>query len=278
MDEKSILVVGDWRHVHFAAPLGWLDVHAACTYYCNVQAAAADLRSPSRRADPAGILLLQSRPGQFSRRDIEGFHAAAPLARLVALVGPWCEGGQRNARVWPGAEPAPWRSWTYRLAREFGLADSTGSYEPLPYTATEVERIEREAALFLDRTHIAAKAAVYTDRRPNYECLAELLSRLGVKAIWHPETAAPASDVDFGIYDNWPRAEAAFSPEIPAILLLHFPRPQDQQRAQAAGIAAVIAQPLLANALAVAMEAVVRGKTPRAEYRVTSAVAGLPSR
>src|SRR3954465_5773198 len=175
MDEKTVLVIGEWSDIHSAAPLGWLDVHSACTYYRKIGAAAAQLQSPAQRADPLGILLVQSRPGQFSSREVEILHEAAPLSRLVALVGPWCEGEQRSGRIWPGVVRVPWRTWPYRLARGLGLGDSAAKGR-VPRTATDVERIERDAAAGPYRPCIAKTAIVHSDRRVNYECIASLLA------------------------------------------------------------------------------------------------------
>jgi len=277
MDEKTILVIGEWAHNQFAAPLGWLDVHAACTYYTKVRAAVNYLRSPARRADPFGILLLQSRPGQFSSHEVELLHATAPLARLVALVGPWCEGEQRSGRVQPGVVRVPWRAWKYRLAPETGLAESGDGKDRLPCTATDVDRIERDVAARVRRQSIPATAIVHSDRRANYECIAGLLAALGIHTAWHGGGAAATGDqVDLEIFDGWP-TDLEPSPEngavgrtndvcqmlsTPAVLLLHFPRPEDVRLAREAGFAAVVAQPLLAGDLATAIDAVLRPGAP----------------
>jgi hypothetical protein len=275
MDEKTILVIGEWAHNQFAAPLGWLDVHAACTYYTKVRAAVNYLRSPARRADPFGVLLLQSRPGQFSSREVELLHATAPLACLVALVGPWCEGEQRSGRVQPGVVRVPWRAWQYRLAREMGLAASAYGTDRLPRTATDVDRLERDVAARVRRQSIPATAIVHSDRRANYECIASLLAYLGVTTVWS-RSGPPSSRADFEICDSWPWGqefstkngatkwinEVRQSVLAPAVLLLHFPRPEDIQLAREAGFAAVVAQPLLAGDLAAAINAVLRPAAP----------------
>src|SRR4051812_13125153 len=129
MDEKTIAIVGDWRHADFADALLWLNARAACACYHDVSAAAEELGSPARRRDPASILFMQSRPGQISAREVECLHAIAPLAGLAALVGPWCEGELRSGRPWPGVVRIPWKAWTYRLAQELRLA-KFGSSSP----------------------------------------------------------------------------------------------------------------------------------------------------
>jgi len=276
MDEKTILVIGEWPHRHFAAPLGWLDVHAACTYYRKVGAAAAHLRSPARQADPTGILLVQSRPGQYSFAEVEHLHAAAPLARLVALLGPWCEGEQRSGRLWPGVVRVPWRAWQSRLARELGFTESPGGNDRLPRTATDVERIERNTAARKHRQCIAANTIVHSDHRANYECIAGLLAELGIQAAWHGGAAATNHRADIEIFDGWPGGRESLAENgaaewtnkvrqrlpTPSLLLLHFPRPDDIDLAREAGFKAVVALPLFTSDLATAIEAALRPTAP----------------
>jgi hypothetical protein len=82
--------------------------------------------------------------------------------------------------------------------------------------------------------------------------------------------------VDIEIFDGWPTdreslAENGASECInevrqrvlaPAVLLLHFPRPEDVDLAREAGFAAVLAQPLLAGDFAAAIEAALRQAAP----------------
>src|SRR5262245_46505932 len=105
MDQRVVWLVGDWQHADFAEAQAWLRQR------CRLLPLPLGEGTPA----PHAILIAQSRPGQSSRTAIEQWHARAPLARLVGLVGPWCEGEQRSGRPWPGVVRVPWRSWRTRL-------------------------------------------------------------------------------------------------------------------------------------------------------------------
>src|SRR5262245_23662353 len=147
MDQRTIWFGGDWRHADFAAALAWLrerTVLLPLPLGEGVSAiGAAQLTNPHPNPLPRGegtgpphaILFFQSRPGQISCREVECQHARAPLARLVALVGPWCEGEQRSGRPWPGVVRVPWRTWALALPRALGL-DAAAQSLRLPRTAT----------------------------------------------------------------------------------------------------------------------------------------------
>src|SRR5690349_536160 len=142
MSDASIWIIGEWRYADFSGALAWLDSHAACQRFDHPADALSALRSAEQQRDPAALLLVQSRPGQFSAREVERLHAAAPLARLVALVGPWCEGEARSGRPWPGVERVPWRAWENHLPRALALNGAVQSAAALlPRTASDIEQV-----------------------------------------------------------------------------------------------------------------------------------------
>jgi hypothetical protein len=47
---------------------------------------------------PHGIVLLQTYPDQYSAAAVDRLRAFAPLARLIAIQGGWCEGEPRSGR------------------------------------------------------------------------------------------------------------------------------------------------------------------------------------
>ena len=62
----------------------------------------AAARMLARGGDPPElIVLVQSRPGEFSAAEIDDLRRLAPLARVRRLLGTWCEG---EARRRPAAE------------------------------------------------------------------------------------------------------------------------------------------------------------------------------
>src|SRR4029078_6576733 len=99
---------------------------------------------------------------------------AAPLARLVALVGPWCEGEMRSGRAWPGVVCVPWRGWQRRLPQVLGLDRSDEERaERLPRTATETERIERSIVTVAANRRFRGMALVRTNSRLTFESIAD---------------------------------------------------------------------------------------------------------
>jgi hypothetical protein len=255
---SSVWIVGDWQYADFAAVLSWLKTRVRCACFEDAAAAVAAVQSADRSQIPAAILLVQSRPGQLTSSEIERLHATAPLARLIAFVGPWCEGELRSGRPWPGVVRIPWRTWRTALARELALESPSA---PLPRTVTDVERMEELTAALKSVDDSRAAAVICTFNHSTYASLADATRHLGYQSSWHaagPNSPPRASDLI--ILDGW---EQVFSDECfqaienttspLRLLLLHFPRPEDTARAAELGIIAVIAQPLLLNDLEAAI-------------------------
>jgi hypothetical protein len=267
MARPVIWIIGDWQHVDFTAVVLWLQERAICRRFISADEAseAADV-SPVQAdaAAPASLLLVQARPGQIDAEAVEQLHRRFPLARLVALVGPWCEGELRSGRPLPGVARVSWRNWSSRLATDLGLA--TGTDAPLPRTASDAERLARSVAALKRRSSAGLLAAVCAGDRDRYESLRDCLTLLGVRSLWQlPSVPLDAAAVDLVLvagWENWPMAEygasavEAMRHKPPHILLLDFPRPPDAQRAQALGAAAIVAEPMLLADLAWALESV----------------------
>ena len=90
---------------------------------------------------PHGILLVQAYPGQYSAEAIDRLRAAAPLARLIALLGSWCEGEPRSGLPLPGVVRIYWREAAVRFRRELPRWFEADSAWALPVTAAEEERL-----------------------------------------------------------------------------------------------------------------------------------------
>ena len=54
-----------------------------------------------RGSSPDVIVVAQAFPGQFSHQAIDRLRRLAPLARMVGLMGSWCEGEMRTGSPWP---------------------------------------------------------------------------------------------------------------------------------------------------------------------------------
>jgi hypothetical protein len=221
--------------------------------------------------DPAAILLIQSRPGQIADRDVERLHAAAPLARLIVLVGPWCEGEMRSGRPWPGVVRIPWGAWQLRLMHELGLSEQDGSpAAALPRTVTAAERIEINLAALDARECICRTAAICTSSRANFESIADIIDQLKIRSVWHSsEPGELHPQADLVIFDGWDQVPmevdllsgANHNSSSPRLLLLHFPRPDDHARAASLGIANILAHPLLVTDVWSALDDLFRTKT-----------------
>src|SRR5262245_51191431 len=79
--------------------------------------AALDWLSTQPR-EPELIVLTQSRPGEVSCEAVDRLRSAAPLSRLVGLLGSWCEGEVRSGHPWPAVERVYWHQWPAWLVRE----------------------------------------------------------------------------------------------------------------------------------------------------------------
>src|SRR5437868_5038942 len=122
----SIWVVGDWDDPMFEGPVLWLKSRAAYECFKSAAAACGSNTHSTNGEVPRAIILMQSRPGQFAGREVEELHAQYPLARLLSLIGPWCEGEQRSGRPVPGVVRIAWRQWRQRLELELA-ADENAS-------------------------------------------------------------------------------------------------------------------------------------------------------
>src|SRR5439155_24923442 len=119
--KPTVWIVGDWKRAELGEAIAWLHSRTKSFLFADADAAVASWRAVEGMHVPTAIVLAQSRPGQISRRDVERLHAAAPLARLMALVGAWCEGEVRSGEPWPGVSRVSVSAWRSGLAREVDL-------------------------------------------------------------------------------------------------------------------------------------------------------------
>jgi hypothetical protein len=253
----TIAIVGDWTDAIFADAVAWLRANAACELF---ESPAAALTSTLRNQNswPIAVVVLQARPGQFAAAQIELLHAQWPLSRLIALVGPWCEGELRSGRPWSGVARVPWKSWQQRLAMELGLQDVAQA--PLPRTTTAIERIEAAVISVTQGPRPSRTATICTANQATWDYFADALMQLGCKVTAASSADKAHSPVDVLLFDGWEnlpleerRLERADS--LPKrILLLHFPRPTDQARARSLGIDAVISHAVALDELAIALD------------------------
>ena len=138
MRQPHVWMLGDWEQAEFAPAVTYLrsNVNLSLTPSAN---------------DPDLILVVASRPGRFSTAEVETLHRRAPLAKLVALLGSWCEGEVRSGHPWPGVTRIYAHQWQARLPRELETWQ--------PRTATEIDRLMNSRPAKSERQLIGIAAA-----------------------------------------------------------------------------------------------------------------------
>jgi hypothetical protein len=199
------------------------------------------------------IVVIEEYPGQYSAAAIDRVRELAPLARLVGLMGSWCEGEGRTGRPWPAAIRVYWHQWLPQFARESARL-CTGAYGSwgLPVTAAEEERLLAVAQEpFPSR---AGRIAVYSHEYAMQQWLCAACERAGYTSVWlRKGVALEAGPLAAAIFDGddcrdaecdeLSRLVAEVRPA-PVVALLGFPRAADRDRAASAGAAAVLSKPV----------------------------------
>jgi CheY-like chemotaxis protein len=262
----SLLLLGDTDRHEFGAARSCLDRWGDVQAFRDVAAAAEAMAAG--QVVPDVIVVAEAFPGQFSHRAVDQLRRQSPFARVIGLMGSWCEGEMRTGTPWPGVARTYWHQWAARCDRELRrLAEGQNCAWMLPPTATEEER------LLADLTHPwPPRRGLVVIRARSHE-MTEWLSAAcrsrGYATVW--QRAAAAARVEGATAALFDTAElnenengelrrmvATLDPA-PVIVLLSFPRADDSKRALSAGAAAVVSKPLAVDDLFEAMETVVRG-------------------
>lgn len=202
---------------------------------------------------PDLIVVVQSYPDEFSESKIEPLRHVAPLARMVALLGPWCEGETRTGRPWPGAVRVFWHQWAPHCHRELSRLLAGGeSIWSLPPTACEEERCLVLAGG--QETRGAGLVDIVTWQNDFHEMLADGCRRRGHTTRWlRPQEDLPPDPPQFILFDasGEPKAEIESVRRLrsycqaPVIVLADFPRCRDRDRFLKAGARALVARPFV---------------------------------
>jgi len=279
--QPPVLITGDIQHREFAGAVAWLEANCSLTRAEDFDAAISAVQNER----PLLVVVAQSRPGQYSAAAIERIYAAAPLARLVALLGSWCEGETRTGQPWPGVIRLYWHQWETRAPAEIArlLEPRTPNAWKLPRTATPVERL---LAAPPDPPSLTLRAGIYADEAVVYDALAGAVEaagctpvRLATPGKAHHNDAGVAgsdnassdvaidgkvhADCDLLLFDaaDWrqrtqQRLAAVTSEQRPCVVLMNFPRKHEVDEAVAAGASAVVSKPYLVDDLWRAMQRV----------------------
>ncbi len=248
----SILLVGDTDWAEFREARAVLRDLGEVTAAPDVDRAAALLAEGQPAADV--IVMVQAFPGQFSAEAVDRLRRAAPLARVVALLGSWCEGETRSGRPWPAAIRVYWHQWGPRASQELTrLRDGGYSSWGLPLTAGEEERFLAVGRQPLGRRE--GLIVIHTGSFDVQDWMSAACRRSGYSTVWlrpgrrgrvdgAKAVLFDASDCRGGELDELKRTADAFRPA-PTLALMHFPRVEDREQVLAAGAAAVLSKPLL---------------------------------
>lgn len=236
----SVWLAGDTLDADFAPTQAWLATAADCSY-------VAAGHAPWNQTVPDAIVLFQSRPDSIGQRDIERLHRLAPLARLVVVAGPWCEGELRSGRPPHGVTRILWHQWNQRLPQELGLARAGNSVNyPRVRTLTPVDRLLQMLVRPAVTLRGQAAVAIGCSRHDRLDALTDLCAFAGLSIAQQADQAAVC------IVDSWehlPQPMTGRPVLPPVILLLDWPRASDLEQAKERGVAAVLGQPLLVTDL-----------------------------
>lgn len=270
MANVNVLMCGDVSHGEFRETEQWLASNAATTIATSLEEAAGLLERGSIHAQV--IVIAQSRPSQFSSSQIERLHRAAPLARLVALLGSWCEGEMRSGQPWHGVQRVYWYQWKSRLADELQrMATRRNSTLFLPRTSQAADQL----LVVCDRPTKMQRGliAIRTDSGVSFRGLADVCQHAGYGSVWLRNESIQLQSASAFIWDtdrfqdeevaNLSRFVAAEHPA-PVIVTLHFPRAHEYEAAIRAGAAAVVAKPFFVNELLDHLESAIKQARPTA--------------
>jgi hypothetical protein len=285
----SILLLGDANRPEFHDA-------RACTAQCgtvaefdDVDRAAAALAEG--RISPEVIVAAQAFPGQFSHQAIDRLRRLAPLARVLGLMGSWCEGEMRSGSPWPAVVRTYWHQWPARCNRQFRrLAMGQPCSWALPLTATEEERLladmspggadilvcpgeSRGARQECPPHQYCGLVAIRSQSRESAEWLSAVCRSHRLATVCQRDSAfVRVEGAMAGIFDGTDlcgdehgdlhRFVIALRPA-PVIVLLSFPRIEDHRRALSAGASTVLSKPLFVEDLFESLSASIRDNQQR---------------
>lgn len=254
-----VLWLGETARPEFADARLRLGEQATVEFVNDVAAALDWLAGPpANRASLGWIVLATPRPGIWSAAELAQLRAAAPHARLVALLGPWCEGELAKQSPPAGVQRVLWHHFAARFAAWTRRGTRAGP-AAWPLSSSDEERLarsllQRDAAWRPQRCQLAV---------PHYEtrdALAAALIALGCRL----QRAAGDSPPDLRVWlapreltaalaacRNWQAAGDA----CPNLALVDALRPHERALLLEAGATTVLHRPFTLLELAAAIEA-----------------------
>ncbi|MBN1854962.1 MAG: hypothetical protein JW829_19665 [Pirellulales bacterium] len=286
----DLLLIGDTARPEFQMVHSILLHSARVKQVPDVEAAEALLQSADSL--PQLAVIAAAYPGQFPSSQIEALCRIAPLIKIIALLGSWCEGETRTGHPWPADARVWWYHWPMWWERQ--IAALAAGYPPIwdmPRTATDQDRIlagrdilrgpggptigpgMRSQGELTSPTNTGIGIAIATADHATYVAMTHALTSVGYPSTWwyrphrflEPSFAIMAGIWDGGQLDSREQLELnAFQIQIhsvPVVVLLDFPRIETVPKAHAAGAVAVLGKPYSIDDLASAIRACWRAST-----------------
>ncbi len=232
----SLLIVGQVNRAEARTLAEWLATALQPADQHHFSDLTSALRETSRtNSIPDLIVIVQSRPDEFSASEIASLFAFAPLARFVVAYGAWCESDGRNRHLWPLAVRVPLRSAAARIEREWRLLHEARGLEPLPLSASREEVFAADHPPLTQTSSPQTVLVVSPD--PAYRrYLSELLASAG-HAVCSADAPTPGSPPTAILLDADPWDEARADqlenllqqhPTANTIALMSLPQPEHE--------------------------------------------------
>jgi CheY-like chemotaxis protein len=261
----SVLVIGEFEAQLPEKLLADVLPTSTCTVDClRVADADGALRLIQSGRQPELVVLNETRVGQVSHTAINLLRQAAPLARFWRRLGSWCEGEARSGNPPAGCLTSTWHQWAPRMARQMAVAASGARpLWSLPTTASPDERLLADQASQQRIDHPTVRQAtgrgtivICASAAPAAGALADLCRGHHYRTTIVAEGAVFRTDGATAVlWDTTCRGLAECrqidrlrrsTQQAPIVALVGFPRAEDIEAAQRAGVAAVVAKPFLA--------------------------------
>jgi len=241
------LLIGDFTLPEFQPVAEQLTSMAETEVVADCDAAHNWLRKGG--TPPELMVVAHLWPGQHPHQALVQLQKLAPLTRILALAGSWCEGEPRTGTPWPGMIRTYWHNWLAHWKRDFKrFSNAQLPSWGLPMTTTEDERI----LFVLQDTEPSQKLIAVRSGCPDLaDMLCSACRGWGYGTVWldprhPPRIEGPAAILwegnSAGLHDLHTVRE--FYPQTPILALIDFPRWEDTQQVALLGSAAVLSKPL----------------------------------
>jgi CheY-like chemotaxis protein len=243
----DVIFIGDWTDSQFGQTLAWLRDHVRLREFAVVETAEQSLQD--KGLCPVVVFLGQSRRGQFGADCIERLLRAAPLARIVVIIGAWCEGETRSGAPLAGTHRVAWHQAPHVAPRELA-ALAAGRASIWSWPAGDDQAAPRP--VFHSQTAGRLIVAL-SESRASAESIALALRELGFSTLAgrpaQPVLVFGATAVVWDVPASNAHADAQWRslqewlPNVPVVALVGFPRVDDVERLRSLGVSAVLAKP-----------------------------------